>query len=171
MSMRPPGLRRAGPARPPDGATADDSTSAARYCRIRNRGRQREKESNHMPLSSRFEEALLFATRLHADQVRKGSRVPYVAHLLAVAAIVLEHGGTEDAAIAALRHDAVEDQGGAATRAEIRRRFGEAVVAIVDGCTDADVLPKPPWRARKELYIAHVRQAPAAVRLVSVADK
>ncbi len=83
----------------------------------------------------------------------------------------MEHGGSEDQAIAALLHDAVEDQGGAATRAEIARRFGETVAAIVDGCTDTDVIPKPPWRERKEQYVAHVRQAPPEVRRVSVADK
>jgi (p)ppGpp synthase/HD superfamily hydrolase len=122
-------------------------------------------------LSSPFEEALIFATRLHAKQTRKGTNIPYIAHLLAVTSIVLENGGNEDEAIAALLHDAVEDQGGAATREEIRRRFGDTVVAIVDGCTDAEVIPKPPWRARKEAYIAHVREAPASVRLVSAADK
>src|SRR5205823_14149785 len=119
----------------------------------------------------RFEEALAFAARLHAGQTRKGGAVPYVAHLLAVAAIALEHGAGEDAAVAALLHDAIEDQGGAATREEIRRRFGDAVVAIVDGCTDTEVVPKPPWRGRKVAYIAHLRQASAAVRLVSAADK
>ncbi len=130
-----------------------------------------KKEVSLMPLSARFEEALIFATRLHAQQTRKGTTIPYIAHLLAVAGIVLENGGNEDEAIAALLHDAIEDQGGAATREEIRRRFGNAVVAIVDGCTDAEVIPKPPWRARKETYIAHIRQAPASVRLVSAADK
>jgi len=124
-----------------------------------------------MILSSRFEEALLFATRLHSTQWRKGTGIPYIAHLLAVTSIVLENGGNEDEAIAALLHDAIEDQGGDATREEIRRRFGNDVVAIVDGCTDADVIPKPPWRARKESYIAHLRQAPPPVRLVSSADK
>ncbi len=124
-----------------------------------------------MLLSSRFVEALLFATRLHAAQRRKGTTVPYIAHLLAVTSIVLENGGNEDEAIAALLHDSIEDQGGATTREEIRRRFGNDVVAIVDGCTDADVIPKPPWRARKEAYISHLRQAPPSVRLVSLADK
>ena len=124
-----------------------------------------------MILSSRFEEALLFATKLHAGQLRKGTTIPYVAHLLAVTAIVLENGGNEDEAIAALLHDAIEDQGGDATRQEIRRRFGNTVVAIVDGCTDSDVYPKPPWRARKEAYIAHLRGASPSVRLVSAADK
>jgi (p)ppGpp synthase/HD superfamily hydrolase len=122
-------------------------------------------------LSSRFEEALVYATQLHATQLRKATPIPYIAHLLGVVAIVLEHGGDEDEAIAALLHDAIEDQGGAATREEIRRRFGQRVTAIVDGCTDTDLSPKPPWRARKESYIAHVREADASVRLVSAADK
>jgi len=126
---------------------------------------------NTQKLSARFEEALVFATRLHAHQLRKGSQTPYVAHLLAVASIVLENGGTEDETIAALLHDAVEDQGGAKTREEIRHRFGDNVAAIVDGCTDSDRLFKPPWRKRKEDYIAHLPQASAAVRLVSQADK
>ena len=124
-----------------------------------------------MAFSQRFDEALVFASELHREQRRKGSDVPYVAHLLGVAAIAIEHGATEDEAIAALLHDAVEDQGGAATREKIRARFGDAVVAIVDGCTDSDVTPKPPWRARKERYIAHVRTAPHSVRLVSMSDK
>lgn len=124
-----------------------------------------------MKLTSRFEEALLFATQLHAEQRRKGSDVPYIAHLLAVASIVLENGGNEDEAIAGLLHDAIEDQGGIATREEIRRRFGDTVVEIVNGCTDADVIPKPPWRVRKEEYIEHLRVATPSVRLVSAADK
>jgi GTP pyrophosphokinase len=124
-----------------------------------------------MVLSARFEEALVFATRLHREQTRKGTTIPYISHLLAVTSIVLEHGGNEDEAIAALLHDAIEDQGGASTREEIRRRFGETVVAIVDGCTDAEVIPKPPWRERKEAYVAHIAHASASVRLVSLADK
>jgi GTP pyrophosphokinase len=124
-----------------------------------------------MSLSPRFEEALIFATRLHATQTRKESGTPYIAHLLAVSALVLEYGGDEDQAIAALLHDAVEDQGGAATREAIRARFVDRVTAIVDGCTDADTQPKPPWRARKEAYLAHLPDAPAEVRLVSAADK
>ena len=126
---------------------------------------------SNQKLSARFEEALVFATRLHARQLRKGTPTPYVAHLLAAASLVLENGGTEDEAIAALLHDAVEDQGGAKTREEIRRRFGDNVAAIVDGCTDSDRLFKPPWRKRKEDYIAHLPQASASVRLVSQADK
>jgi (p)ppGpp synthase/HD superfamily hydrolase len=124
-----------------------------------------------MKLTARFEEALVYAARLHAGQLRKGTEIPYVSHLLAVAGLVLENGGVEDEAIAALLHDAVEDQGGARTRDEIRRRFGENVAAIVDGCTDAETIPKPPWRERKERYVAHIAEAPASVRLVSASDK
>ena len=112
--------------------------------------------SDQMLLSHRFKDALDYATDLHATQVRKGSGVPYIGHLLAVASIVLDYGGTEDEAIAALLHDAVEDQGGDATRQEIIRRFGPEIAAIVDGCTDAETIPKPPWRKRKEDYIVHL---------------
>lgn len=125
----------------------------------------------HGHYSARFEQALTFAYRLHATQVRKGSRVPYVSHLMAVAGLVLEHGGTQDEAIAGLLHDAVEDQGGDPVRHEIEKMFGASVLDIVNGCTDADVKPKPPWKARKERYVAHVREAPHSVRLVSASDK
>lgn len=122
-------------------------------------------------LSERFTQALTYAHELHGKQVRKGSGVPYIAHLLGVASIALEHGANEDEAIAALLHDAIEDQGGAATRAEIKRRFGDNVTAIVDGCTDADTTPKPPWKQRKETYIAHISTASPSVLLVSTSDK
>jgi (p)ppGpp synthase/HD superfamily hydrolase len=122
-------------------------------------------------LSPRFEEALLYANRLHAGQFRKGSRVLYISHLLAVTALVLEDGGDEDQAIAALLHDAVEDQGGLETLAEIRRRFGGRVANIVDGCTDTYEQPKPAWRPRKVAYLQHLREACADVRRVSLADK
>lgn len=122
-------------------------------------------------LSQRFTAALTYATELHAQQVRKGSGIPYIAHLLGVASIALEYGANEDEAIAALLHDAIEDQGGAATREEIRRRFGDNVTAIVDGCSDTDTTPKPPWRQRKEAYIAHLPTASPSVLLVSAADK
>ena len=124
-----------------------------------------------MQLTSRFEEAAIYALRLHDGQLRKGTSTPYAAHLLSVSSIALTHGANEDEAIAALLHDAVEDQGGAPTLAEIQRRFGADVAAIVEGCTDTDQVPKPPWRARKEAYIAHVRTASPSVRLVSAADK
>ncbi len=103
--------------------------------------------------------------------MRKGSDVPYVAHLLGVAALVLEDGGDEDQAIAALLHDAPEDQGGREILDEIRRRFGERVARIVDGCTDTYQSPKPPWRQRKEAYLSHLQDAPAEVLRVSLADK
>lgn len=122
-------------------------------------------------LTPRFVEALQYMVDLHQAQRRKGSDVPYVAHLLSVAALVLENGGDEDQAIAALLHDAPEDQGGLDTLAEIRRRFGECVASIVDGLTDTYLTPKPPWRRRKEEYITHLRTAPPEVRLVSLADK
>ena len=122
-------------------------------------------------MTSRFEQALVFAAQLHKDQRRKGSGVPYVSHLLAVAALVIEHGGDEDEAIAALLHDAIEDQGGPKAREEIRRRFGDRVTEIVDGCTDSETVPKPPWKERKLAYIAHLAGASASVRLVSAADK
>jgi (p)ppGpp synthase/HD superfamily hydrolase len=122
-------------------------------------------------LTSRFESALVYATRLHATQVRKGSDIPYVSHLLSVAALVLEDGGSEDEAIAALLHDAIEDQGGAKTREEIRQKFGEKVVNIVDGCTESEVIPKPPWKERKQEYLEQIRYASPEVRRVSQADK
>lgn len=123
------------------------------------------------PLGERFEKALVYAARLHATQVQKGSGRPYVGHLLGVASLVIQYGGDEDQAIAALLHDAVEDQGGLPTLRAIRRKFGARVADIVAGCSDSFTTPKPPWRERKETYIAHVRHAPADVRLVSAADK
>ena len=122
-------------------------------------------------LTPRFEEALIFATQLHARQTRKGSQTPYVAHLLSVTGLVLEAGGDEDTAIAALLHDAVEDQGGLKTLAEIRHRFGERVAGIVESCSDTYTFPKPPWRRRKQAYLDHLPQASPEARLVSLADK
>jgi (p)ppGpp synthase/HD superfamily hydrolase len=124
-----------------------------------------------MPYGEKFEAALVYAARLHRDQTRKGSGIPYVNHLLAVAAIVGENGGTEEEVIAALLHDAPEDHGGRARLEEIRERFGDDVAVIVAGCTDTYEDPKPAWQPRKEAYVAHVRTAPASVRLVSAADK
>lgn len=122
-------------------------------------------------LSDRFTQALVFATQLHAKQVRKGSQVPYIAHLLGVASLALEFGADEDEAIAALLHDAIEDQGGVPTREAIRQHFGDRVTAIVEGCTDADTIPKPPWKQRKQAYLEHLPRASASVRLVSACDK
>ncbi len=125
----------------------------------------------NLKLTARFGHAVAYAARQHAAQKRKGTDRPYIAHLLGVASIVLEHGGDEDQAIAALLHDVVEDCGGLRRLREIRRRFGARVAEIVDGCTDAYTVPKPPWRRRKEKYLAHLPQACADVRLVSAADK
>lgn len=122
-------------------------------------------------LTDRFETALVYASRLHARQYRKNRQVPYIAHLLSVAALVLEDGGDEDEAIAALLHDAIEDQGGAKTREAIRAQFGDRVTAIVDGCTESDTIPKPSWQERKQRYLQQIQQASASVRRVSLADK
>ena len=122
-----------------------------------------------MPLVDRFAEALVYATEIHQAQRRKGTDIPYVAHLLAVASLVLEDGGDEGEAIAALLHDAIEDT--AATYTDIEARFGPDVAAIVQGCSDTDVMPKPPWRQRKEAYVAHLADAPPQVIRVSLADK
>jgi len=122
-------------------------------------------------LSARFVEALVYTCELHRHQVRKGTQIPYIAHLLSVAGLVLEQGGSEDEAIAALLHDAVEDQGGLATLENIRRIFGKRVAEIVEGCTDAVSEPKPPWRARKEKYLRHLEHSSPEILLVSLADK
>jgi len=124
-----------------------------------------------MILGTRFGEALVYANDLHATQERKGSGVPYVAHLLGVASLALEHGADEDEAIAALLHDSVEDQGGMATLVEVERRFGDRVAAIVLGCSDSTEEPKPPWRARKERYLEHLLTASPSILLVSACDK
>lgn len=122
-------------------------------------------------LTERFDKAFAYARYLHRDQLRKGTSIPYIAHLLAVSALVLEDGGDEDQAVAALLHDAVEDHGGHETLSEIRELFGKRVAQIVEGCSDSFTTPKPPWRDRKERYIEHLRQADAGVRRVSLADK
>ena len=121
--------------------------------------------------SPRFEQALQYAALIHAGQIRKGTEIPYLAHLLGVASIALEHGANEDEAIGALLHDAGEDAGGTGRIEDIRRRFGNQVADIVAGCTDAVETPKPPWRKRKEDYIGHIAHASLSVRLVSASDK
>jgi (p)ppGpp synthase/HD superfamily hydrolase len=122
-------------------------------------------------LGPRFLRAFQFAADKHKSQTRKTSTIPYIAHLMGVASLVLEAGGDEDLAIAALLHDVVEDCGGAPMLKEVRRRFGERVAKVVEGCTDSDSDPKPPWRERKENYIRHLKKADADTRLVSAADK
>lgn len=127
------------------------------------------------PLTARFGRALAYAEALHRKQVRKGSNVAYISHLMAVSSLVIEHGGSEDEAIGGLLHDSIEDQAGSdpdPLMREIRDQFGEAVLAIVRGCSDSDVsIGKPPWRERKQRYIAHIANAPRSIVLVSAADK
>jgi (p)ppGpp synthase/HD superfamily hydrolase len=122
-------------------------------------------------LGERFEQALQFAAATHRTQVRKGSGIPYVGHLLGVCALVIEDGGSEDEAIAALLHDAAEDQGGERMLAEIRTRFGDKVADIVAACSDTLQMPKPPWPERKQTYIEHLDSQAEAVLRVSLADK
>lgn len=111
------------------------------------------------------------AAELHAEQRRKSSGVPYVSHVLAVASLVIENGGTEDEAIAALLHDAAEDCGGQRTLERIRLEFGNRVAEIVLGCSDTTENPKPPWRTRKQDYLQHLERADPSVQLVAIADK
>lgn len=124
-----------------------------------------------LTLSERVESALVHAATLHHDQRRKGSEVPYVTHLVSVAILVGEAGGDEDQVIAALLHDALEDQPERTSFEDLAARYGSRVASIVRACSDAEVKPKPPWRERKERYLAHLRSAPAEVLLVSCADK
>lgn len=130
-------------------------------------------------LGPRFADALGYVVHVHADQRRKGTDVPYVAHLLAVAGLVIEDGAAtgrlrEDEAIAALLHDSAEDQGGEARLADIAERFGERVAQIVRACSDSlsEDGDKAPWRERKEAYLAHLESEPdLGVLRVSLADK
>jgi (p)ppGpp synthase/HD superfamily hydrolase len=122
-------------------------------------------------LGERFDRALLLASSLHRTQTRKESATPYIAHVLAVAALAIENGADEDQAIAALLHDAVEDQGGLPTAARIRAEFGDRVADLVLGLTDATVVPKPPWAERKQRYLQHLADAPTDLLLVSACDK
>lgn len=121
--------------------------------------------------TQRFADAVALATRLHADQARKGTDITYVSHLLGVASLVLEHGGSEDQAIAGLLHDSVEDAGGAETAEMVRREFGDLVADIVLACSDTDQDPKPPWDERKRAYLDHLISVDERVLIVSLADK
>jgi len=127
-------------------------------------------------LTDRFDRALLYATHVHGGQARKGTSIPYVAHLLAVAATVLEYGGSEDMAIAALLHDAVEDQGGDPRLSDIRNRFGDRVADAVRSCSDSVVNSsagqrKDDWHTRKKRYIEHLNTVDQETLLVSLSDK
>ena len=118
-----------------------------------------------------LQRAFRYAAEKHAGQTRKQTAVPYLSHLMAVASLVLEAGGDEDMAIAALLHDVVEDCGGMPRLREVRKQFGTRVAKIVEGCTDAYVVPKPEWIERKRNYLREVKHADAETRLVSAADK
>jgi len=122
-------------------------------------------------LGPRLQRAFRYAAEKHAGQTRKQTAVPYLSHLMAVASLVLEAGGDEDMAIAALLHDVVEDCGGRPRLREIRRQFGPRVARIVEGCTDTFVDPKPEWLQRKQDYLREVKHADAETRLVSASDK
>src|SRR5687767_8341923 len=113
-------------------------------------------------LSRRLAQAFEYAQQTHEGQTRKGTEAPYIGHLMGVTSIVLDDGGSEDEAIAALLHDAAEDQGGRERLEDIRRRFGDDVALIVEDCTDAWETPKPPWAERKQAYVRHARKLPAA---------
>jgi (p)ppGpp synthase/HD superfamily hydrolase len=139
--------------------------------RFRTMPRVSELRNRALKLGPRFLRAVLFAAEKLKGQARKASTIPYIAHLMGVASLVLEAGGDEDLAIAALLHDVVEDCGGIPMLKEVRRRFGTRVAKVVDGCTDAYTDPKPPWRERKESYTRHLKTADADTRLVSAADK
>ena len=122
-------------------------------------------------LTGRLDAAFAYAHAVHAAQTRKGTNAPYIGHLMGVSSIVLDDGGSEDEAIAALLHDAAEDHGGRARLEEIRERFGDAVAKMVEDCTDSWETPKPSWKERKEAYVHHARTLPAASLRVSAADK
>ena len=122
-------------------------------------------------LRDRFTDAFAHAIQLHALQARKGTAIPYVTHLMSVCSLVLEDGGDEDQAVAALLHDGPEDQGGQPVLDEIRRRFGDPVANLVDGLTDTLNSPKPKWRPRKKAYLARLENEPMSVLRVSLADK
>ena len=124
-----------------------------------------------MKLSQRFDDAFRYAHELHGDQQRKGTGAPYIGHLMGVASIVLDDGGSEDEAVAALLHDAAEDHGGRERLEEIRAKFGDAVAQIVEDCTDSWETPKRPWAERKDAYVHHARKLAHPSLRVSAADK
>ena len=122
-------------------------------------------------LTRRFDEAFAYTHEVHAGHTRKGNGAPYIGHLMGVSSIVIDDGGSEDEAIAALLHDAPEDRGGRPRLEEIRARFGDTVAKIVADCTDSWTMPKAPWAERKTLYVEHARTLDPASLRVSAADK
>jgi (p)ppGpp synthase/HD superfamily hydrolase len=138
---------------------------------VETEARPRSDEFRGQALGERFFDALPYAAEAHAGQLRAGDGQPYVAHLLRVAGVVIQEGGSEDEAVAALLHDAVEDQGGLERLEDIRRRYGNVVADIVDECTDSYGEPEPPWRRRKEQYLSELERSSPGALLVSLADK
>lgn len=133
---------------------------------------QNQVDSYRPKLGKKFKEALAFASELHAEQTRKGTEIPYITHLLAVASIIGECRGTEIEVIAGLLHDSVEDQGGQKTLEIIKQKFGNEVAEIVLECSDTDIVPKPPWKERKTAYLNHLKESNnQSVIFVSCADK
>ena len=122
-------------------------------------------------LTERFDQALVYTNGIHREHMRKGTSIPYMSHLMSVAALTLEHGGDEDQAIAALLHDAAEDCGGQKRLDDIRDKFGDDVADMVADCTDSWIEPKPKWRVRKEAYVASIATKPERSLLVTLADK
>ena len=122
-------------------------------------------------LTQRFDEAVRYAHEVHGTQTKKGTSIPYLAHLMGVTSIVLDDGGDEDEAIGALLHDAAEDHGGRQRLEDIGARFGDPVAKIVEDCTDSFATPPEPWAERKMKYAQHARLLPPPSLRVSVADK
>ena len=125
-------------------------------------------------LTATYAEAVAYAAALHAHQVRKGTTIAYMSHLLGVSSLVVEAGGTQDQAIAGLLHDAVEDAGGLPRYHDIKARFGDDVARIVLGCsdsTDEGWKASVPYWERKTAYLKRLAGEPADVVLVSLADK
>ena len=128
-----------------------------------------------VPLTARFRDALDLATQVHSGDVRKGTTIPYIAHLLSVCSLILSDGGDEEEAIAGLLHDTLEDHPELVSRGDLSRRFGARVLSLVDGCTDTPPDysggPKPPWRERKAAYLRHLASAAPEDLRVALADK
>jgi GTP pyrophosphokinase len=133
--------------------------------------RRRPLPQRPWPLTDRIVEAMFAAAQIHATQGRKGTKIPYLSHLLGTCSIALEYGADEDQAIAALLHDAIEDGRPTDAARKTVMSFGDEVGRIVEGCTDSDAHPKPPWRERKEAYLARLAGEDQAILLVSASDK
>lgn len=130
-----------------------------------------ERKARATKLTKRFDHAVKFARKAHGNQLRKGTAIPYISHLLGVTSIILEMEGTEDEAIAAMLHDVVEDCGGTPMAEKVRDKFGDDVARIVIANSDTDETPKPPWRERKQAYLDSLPHKQADELRVSLADK